>query len=318
MVERRSLRRCDDGRIVWLKLFASLVAITALLVVAAGCGGAQRGGSVALPVLQDLGPVADSTGDAKSARFEMEYRMEIPGLAAPLAFSANGAFDTPAQKVQMTMDLGSFAELLGSFAGALGGNAPDELTDKSKWKLEMRLDGTIAFMRLPFLASQLPSGKEWVRVDLAKAARLQGVDLADIQSFAKGSDPRETLDYLRSVSGKLTRIGTEDVRRVPTTHYFAVVDWQKALARAAKEAGQQSFLTQLQNMPDATASISVDVWVDADNRVRRMTMNFAFASPDQTEQAKASIDMELFDYGQPVNVETPSAADVVDAFALSG
>ncbi len=81
----------------------------------------------------------------------------------------------------------------------------------------MRLDGTVAFMRLPFLESQLPSGKEWVRIDLTKAARLQGMDLTDIQSFAKGSDPRETLDYLRSVSGKLTRIGIEDVRGVPTT-----------------------------------------------------------------------------------------------------
>lgn len=292
------------------------VALVALAMLAAGCGGGQGGGNVALPVLQDFGPVADATGKADSARFEMEFTMEMPGLAAPFAFSANGAFDTPARKAQMTMDLGSFAELLSGFAGAFGGNAPDELTDPSKWKLELRLDGTVAFMRLPFLASELPSGKEWVRVDLTKAAQLQGVNLGDIQSFAKGSDPRETLDYLRSISGKLTRIGTEDVRGVPTTHYFAAVDWKKALARAAEESGQQGFLAQLQSMPSAVASIPVDVWVDADNLVRRMTMDFSFASPGQAEQAKASIEMELYDYGKPVTVATPPAADVVDAFAL--
>jgi hypothetical protein len=47
-------------------------------------------------------------------------------------------------------------------------------------------------------------------------------------------------------------------------------------------------------------------------------MNFSFAAPGEPEQAKASIDMELFDYGKSVSVEAPRAADVVDAFALSG
>lgn len=299
------------------------VALAFLALLAAGCGGGQGngvqgGGNAALPVLTDLRPVADATGKADSANFEMEFTMEMPGLAAPFSFSANGAFDTPARQAQMTMDLGSFAEFLSGFAGAFGGNAPDELTDPSKWQLELRLDGTVAFMRVPFLASELPSGKEWVRVDLTKAAQLQGMDLADIQSFAKGSDPRETLDYLRSVSGKLTQIGTEEVRGVPTMHYFAAVDWKKALARAARESGQQGFLAQFQSMPSAVASIPVDVWVDADNLVRRMTMSFSFSSPGQPEQAKASIEMELFDYGQPVTVETPRAADVVDASALPG
>jgi hypothetical protein len=294
------------------------VALVALALVAAGCGGGTSGGSAALPVLNDLQAVADATDRADSASFEMTFTMEMPGLAAPFAFSANGAFDTPAKKAQMTMDLGSFAELMTGMAGAFGGNAPDELSDPAKWKLDMRLDGTVAFMRLPFLESQLPSGKEWVRIDLTQAARLQGMDLTDIQSFAKGSDPRETLAYLRSVSGKLIRIGVEDVRGVPTTHYFAAVDWKKALALAATESGQQGFLAQLENMPSAVASIPVDVWVDADNLVRRMRMNVSFAAPGEPDQAKASIEMELFDYGKSVSVEAPRAADVVDAFALSG
>jgi hypothetical protein len=301
------------------------VALTALLagtlaLLGAGCGGSQANDAVALPVLQDLAPVADATSSADSAKFEMEFTMEmqgLPGLDMPFAFSASGAFDRPARKVQMTMDLGSFAELMGGLASSLGGGqAPTELTDPSKWKLEMRMDGNVAHMRVPFLTSELPDGKEWVRLDLAKAAQLRGMDLADMQSFAKGSDPRATLDYLRSISGELTDLGTEDVRGVPTTHYFAAVDWQKALARAARDAGQEGFLTQLQGMPAAVASVPVDVWVDADNLVRRMTMGFSFGTAGQPEQAKASIDMELFDYGSPVNVEAPPAADVVDAFAL--
>ena len=303
-----------------LSLALTTLVLGTLAVLGAGCGGAQTSDAVALPALQDLAPVADATSNADSAKFEMDFTMEMqemPGFDTPFTFSASGAFDTPARKVQMTMDLSSFAELMGGLASGLGGGqAPKELTDASKWKLEMRMDGTVAYMRLPFLASELPDGKEWVLLDLAKAAQLRGMDFGDMQSFAKGSDPRQTLDYLRSISGELTNLGTEEVRGVPTTHYFAAVDWQKALARAARDSGQAGVLAQLQNMPAAVASVPVDVWVDADNLVRRMKMAFSFGTAGQSEQAKASIDMELFDYGRPVTVEAPPAADVVDAFAL--
>ena len=78
---------------------------------------------------------------------------------------AHGRVVMPAK---VTMDLGSFAKMMNGFASALGGDAPKELGDPAKWKLEMRLDGTTAYMRMPFMASQLPSGKEWVGIDLAR------------------------------------------------------------------------------------------------------------------------------------------------------
>lgn len=299
----------------------ALALILALLVtaaIAAGCGGGQADGTVALPVLHDLAPVADATSTSDSARFEMQYEMEITGLGAPFAFSVSGAYDTPAQKARFTMDFGSFADFMGGLAGSLGGDAPSELTDASKWKLEMLVDGTVAYMRLPLLASELPSGKEWVRVDFKETARLHGVDLTELQSLAKGSDPRQVLDYLRSLSGEVTLVGTEELRGVETSHYFAVVDWQKALASAAREANQSGLFDQLQGLGGSIQNIPVDVWVDKDNLLRRMTMDFAVSSPGGAEQAKASITMELFDYGQPVTVSPPPAADVVDALSLRG
>jgi hypothetical protein len=299
-----------------LRLLALVPLALALALVATGCGGNQGGsGNVALPVLEDLEPVANATARADSARFEMEFEMDVPAFG-PFAFTASGAFDTPSKQAEMTMDLGSFAELMSGLAGSFGGNAPSGLGDPEKWKLEMRLDGLVAYMRMPLLASELPNGKEWVRLDLAAAARLKGMDLAELQSLAKGSDPRETLDFLRSVAGDVTRVGTEDVRGVPTTHYFAIIDWQKALRQAARQAGQEGILQQLQSLGGSMSNVPVDVWVDADSRVRRMTMEFSFSSPDGQEQATASMSMELFDYGAPVSVEAPPASDVVDALKL--
>lgn len=215
-----------------LRLIPLALLALVLCALTAGCGGGQGGANLALPVLHDLEPVADATGKADSARFEMTFRMEMPGFGSPFAFSASGAYDTPTKQAEIIMDLGSFAEFMNGLSSSFGGAPSGDLADPSKWKLEMRLDGNVAYMRVPFLVSELPSGKDWVQVDLTAAARLQGFDLSELQSFAKGSDPRGTLDYLRSISGELTRLGTEEVRGVPSTHYFAVVDWKKEIGRA--------------------------------------------------------------------------------------
>lgn len=298
-------------------LHVSLLALVlAAAAVAAGCGGGQGGGNAALPVLTDLTPVANATGRADSARFEMRFEMSLPALGAPFAFSATGEYDTPANQARLTMDMSSFAEFLNGFASSFGGSSP-ELGDASLWKLDMLLDGDVAYMRAPFMTSELPRGKEWVSIDLTKAAQAGGFDLGELQSFAKGSDPRETLDYLRSVAGKLTHLGTEDVRGVETAHYFAIVDVQKALARVARATDEPGLLDQLRSFGGAIQNIPVDVWVDADNLVRRMTMELSFVGPGgEQDRFEGVIDLELFDYGTAVDVQPPPAADVVDALSL--
>ena len=98
--------------------------------------------------------------------------------------------------------------------------------------------------------------------------------------------------------------------------FFAIVDWQKLLQRAAREAGQHGLVQQLQSLGGSMQNVPVDVWVDGDNLVRRMTMEFSFSSPDGQQQAGASMSMELFDYGVPVSVDAPPAAKVVDILKL--
>jgi hypothetical protein len=299
-----------------LRRFALAPLALALVVAGAGCGGGKDASSTSLPVLEDFQPVAAATARTDSARFEMELSMQIPGFDQAFSFTASGASDEKSGKGEFTMDLGSFAELMGGLAGSMGGKAPAGFGDPENWKLEMRLDGTVAYMHMPLLAGKLPGGKEWVRLDLEKAASLQGLDLAQLQGFAEGSDPRQMLDFLRAVSSEVTRVGTEDVRGVETTHYFAVVDFQKALADLAKKSGQSSLLTQLGGFASSLQNVPLDVWVDADNLVRRMNMDLSFAVPGQSGEAKVSMAMEIFDYGQPVTVDVPPASDTVDFSAL--
>jgi hypothetical protein len=109
-------------------------------------------------------------------------------------------------------------------------------------------------------------------------------------------------------------VGTEDVRGVPTAHYFAVIDWQKLLQQAAKSGDRPDLLEQFQGFGGTMENIPVDVWVDANSLLRRMTMTFSMTAG--TQEAGGSLQLELFDYGEPVSVEAPPASDVVDALSL--
>ena len=299
-----------------LRLLALAPFVLGLVFAGAGCGGGNEATGTSLPVLEDFEPVAAATAKADTARFEMQLSMQVPGIDEPFAFTATGASDEKAGRGEITMDLGSFAESIIAFGQAFGSDAPEGFDDPENWNLEMRLDGTVAYMRMPFFSGELPAGKEWVRLDLAKAAAREGFDFAQLPGFAEGSDPRELLDFLRAVSSEVTLVGTENVRGVETTHYFAVVDLEKALADLARKSGDSSFLAQFQSVSAKLQNVPLDVWVDADYLVRRMVMDLSVSVPGESGQVKASVSMELFDYGKPVSVEVPPASDVVDLSAL--
>src|SRR6476659_7133255 len=96
-------------------LVAALVVLAAVL--AAGCGGTTG----AVPELSSFTNVAQTSAAADSASFSVEARVSVPGIDKQLEFGAEGAFDTPAKQLQMSVDLSSVAELMKSFGSSLGG-----------------------------------------------------------------------------------------------------------------------------------------------------------------------------------------------------
>ena len=191
--QRRPTIECmaRPARLAALAAFVALVA-----ALAAGCGG---GGSVATgePIsFRELAQAATTSADATTGRFGFSMEMTFPGADDPFSFSGDGAFDTTANRASLTIDMSSFASLLGGlFAGAAGAGGP-ELDDPDAWKIEAVQDGFVMYMRFPAVADQLPTGKSWVRMDLRNTGSAQGIDLDDLQQFTN-SGPREILDYLR-------------------------------------------------------------------------------------------------------------------------
>ena len=103
------------------------------------------------------------------------------------------------------------------------------------------MDGHCVYLNSDAFNGRLPGGRSWMRIDLAKAASQKGFDLAALGTNGPSQDPSQVLDYLRG-AGRATKVGTETVRGIKTTHYRVTVDLQqaKAAARTRRVEGSRS------------------------------------------------------------------------------
>ncbi len=62
--------------------------------------------------------------------------------------------------------------------------------------------------------------------------------------------------------------------------------------------------------------LPLEIWVDGEQRVRKLSIDLDEKDPDSGEQVKASLVVELYDYGVPLDLELPPADRVVDAATL--
>lgn len=301
-------------------LRTGLVGVLAASLIA-GCGGGSGGSVVAgEPIsVQELQRAAGTSADATSGRFGFSMELAFPGADEPFTFSGEGAFDAKSERASFTVDMSSFASLLGGlFAGMAGTNAQDgpDFDDPAAWKIEAVQDGAVTYVRFPAMAEQLPAGKSWIRTDAHQASGSQGLDFAQFQQFAS-NDPRKLLDLLQAVSGEIETVATEDVRGVSTTHYRATIDPRdyEKLVPLGKRAELESLVEQMVAQ-SGLGSFPVDMWVDESGLVRKLTMSFSATQPGTTESAEASVTFELYDFGTNVEIALPPAAHVVDASAL--
>jgi hypothetical protein len=288
--------KADNAVVKRLRLPVLLLAVLgAAALLASGCGGGPG-------ELDLLASAAERTEDAGSARFELAMGMTMGGRAAEA--TATGAFDNASRRATMSMDLGGFAQAFGQAPGG-----PEAL------RMDMVLDGTVAYMRFPLVTAMLPGAKPWLRLDLVELSKREGLDLGQIQSFSD-SDPRRTLDYLRVVSGEIRTVGQERVRGVATTHYRAAVDLRKypdVVPDEQRELVRKATDKLVEQL--GVGAVPVDVWVDGDGLVRRIALEFDSGAAAGASLATA-VRMDLYDYGAPVDVALPAATEVTDLAAL--
>src|SRR5438876_7827569 len=168
-------------------------------------------------------------------------------------------------------------------------------------------DGLVMYMRSP-LFQTLPSDK-WVKLDMEKLAKKQGIDLSSVLDAGQ-ADPSQSLRMLMA-STDAHPVGYDRVRGVFTTHYTLNVD----LGRLAKGSAALRKTFEMLRKLTGVQSFPAEAWIDDQGRVRRMKIDMSFNGPTGGAFTM-SMTEDLYAFGVKVNVQPPDASQVVDASAL--
>jgi len=263
-----------------------------LVVCASALVGCAGGDTLALdPVAQ----AANTTAKTTSSRFDFRASINA-GSAGSFSFNGNGVFDGKNKSGWMNMHFAMPPAVqlqLGS-------------TDPS---MEMVFDGShglVMYMRSQLFDKMVPTGK-WVKMDLEKIAKKEGLDLGAIMNVNR-ADPSQSLRMLMASSNARVT-GSERIRGVQTMHYAFNIDF-------AKLAHDNKAFKQLQ---EATGSVSApaEAWIDAKGRVRRLAVTMSMGGQLGTPMTMMMTE-ELYDFGVRANVTPPADDLVVDLSSLSG
>ena len=119
----------------------------------------------------------------------------------------------------------------------------------------------------------------------------------------------QTLAYLKGMSQSVTHVGSDTVDGASTEQFHIVIDMKKALDQVS--GSMKCDLSSIESsLGDMT--IPADVWIDDQGRLRRMTMDLTMNVPGSQQSVGMTMQMDLTDFGTPVNVTAPPADQVYD------
>ena len=229
----------------------------------------------------------ETTAKAESSKFSTRSVItglpQQEGMPQSLTIVGEGSGSMDGKRAQMTMQMPMFGEM------------------------EVRYVGSTMYQKMPEpFTAQAPPGKRWVEIDQEKLMKEEyGTSLSEMQEGTQGT-PSDQLAYLRGVSDSVEKLGTEEVRGAPTTHYRADVDLDKAAPKDPE--ARRAFERMTEDL--RAEKIPTEVWIDEEGRVRRYEMTMAMPLPEGTPQdgqgdPSMTMTAEYYDFGTPVNVEPP-------------
>jgi hypothetical protein len=287
---------------------AAALAIAAVAVVTAGCGGGSTSSALSL---DPVAAAATKSQQAGAARIRFALAVRSPQLPdKSFHVRASGVMDGTSG--ELTFGLGSLIRQMGIPSSAMPSATMSQLAHAKMKEIVLQQGGHfVIYMRLGFLASQLPGGKQWIKLDLSKLGKSAGIDLGSLLSGSQ-LQPSDVLGMLRSEGAKIQKLGSASIDGTATTHYRVTIDMAKALeAKGLTSPLLQSFAGQMPKIPE-------NVWIGKDGLVRRVQLSYGFTHAGHRLQV--GMTMDLYDYGAHVTIAAPPSSAVFDAtqFAQSG
>jgi hypothetical protein len=265
-----------------IAILAALCASVAL----AGCGGQAQ--------LDPIARAAVVTAQQQGAKFSLRMQFSS-AVTGAFAITANGYEDQRHRAGEMTLDLSGMPGAPSLPGGGKG--------------TQMILRYPVIYLNMPLLAGRLPAGKRWIKIDLTKAGGEAGVDTSALSSLSEG-DPAQLVDYLRSSSGVVLIEGHEMVNGASVIHYHATLLTQRILD-SLPDAQRPVVKDAFQKL-DGLSAIPVDVWVDGQQRIRRLQVLLG----NQGASVSGAVTMDFLSYGPIPPISAPPAPEVLDAGSL--
>jgi hypothetical protein len=172
-------------------------------------------------------------------------------------------------------------------------------------RMQLVGDGTVMYMRSS-LFDPLPDGREWMSLDVSFGRE------PDAPLPANG-DAKGELELLEAVTGDVQKLGEEEVRGVPTTHYRGAVGVSEQTERLQEEGGEDIAAY----LEEEGAPLRVEAWIDAEGLIRRM--RYVQSRPGDGGEEPTTIDMrtDFFDFGIEPEIDVPDSDEVFDATGLA-
>lgn len=234
--------------------------------------------------LERVARAPDATTRAGTARVAVDVTVEGVPVVGPFTLVvAEGEVDFTAQEARLRREV--------------PGAAAIPLLDELSEPMELLHDGGVSYLRLPLRGEQA-----WMVVG-------EPGDPAGGGQLTPGlSNPAAALALLRVLEGMPEPLAEELVRGQPSTRFRVQVDLRRAAdALSGRAADVAQSLRRLRGRDD----LPIDVWIDEADRVTRLR----YAVEPEVAGTRITVvsDLELWDFGTPVDITAPTPAELVPA-----
>lgn len=249
--------------------------------------------------LERVVDAAVATRRAGTARMEQSIVMEFPEPSSGGAGDPTGRLSVEAEGL---LDLAAGRGRLSITTRGDGLAGADALAGD----MELILDGSSMYMNSPFYQQLAPDHEPWLRVSYEE---LEERGLSQLGQ----QDPLAFVEALRAVAGDVEEVGTAEVRGDETTRYHATLD----VSRLASELPERSRVAVEATFRQlAVDQIPIDVWIDGEDRVRRLVSDVALG--DEVAGGQMELQLEIFDFGVAFDLEIPPKGQVAEFSEVFG
>lgn len=133
---------------------------------------------------------------------------------------------------------------------------------------------------------QMSQGK-FIKVDIND----ENSPLGDMTQLTSAMDPVQSFEQFAAGLDSVTYIGEESVQGEDLEHYVLSLDTTKVEMLQGGGA---------QGLPE---TLEYDLWLDDEDRMRQVKIDMG---------AVGSVDMEIFDWDEPVDIEAPAADEITE------